>query len=231
MENINLRQDASAIRYMHHAAMDSNTAEIFRILQNMIRLGTVAEVDHAAPPRVRVQSGKLLTGWLSWGAGRAGETRKWDPITEGEQVMILSPNGDMAAGIVFPSIYSDANPAPSSSPSLHTTHYADGAVIEYDHDAHALVATLPAGGSAVLTAPASVIVKSQAITFDAPETTCTGNLTVQKKLTYQGGMAGSGGDGGVSANLDGDIKAGNISLQGHHHIEQGDGAPTSEAKS
>ena len=46
----------------------------------------------------------------------------------------------------------------------------------------------------------------------------------------------TGAGGGPAAtiqgelNATGDIKAGDISLQGHHHDEQGDNAPTSEAK-
>ncbi|WMR36092.1 phage baseplate assembly protein V, partial [Metapseudomonas otitidis] len=40
-------------------------ATLARLLENLIRLGTIAEVDHAAA-RVRVQSGQLLTGWLPW---------------------------------------------------------------------------------------------------------------------------------------------------------------------
>ncbi|MCX2525489.1 hypothetical protein [Larsenimonas rhizosphaerae] len=37
--------------------------ELARLLQNLIRLGTVAEVDHA-DVCVRVQCGELLTDWV-----------------------------------------------------------------------------------------------------------------------------------------------------------------------
>jgi phage baseplate assembly protein gpV len=69
---------------------------------------------------------------------------------------------------------------------------------------------------------------------EAPNTHVTGdvqidgNATVNGLLTYKGGMKGSGGSG-ASAQIDGgieatgDIKAGNISLEGHAHMEQGDG--------
>lgn len=221
--------------------MDAN--ELTRLLLNLIRKGSVTEIDHAAK-RCRVESGDLTTNWISWLTLRAGTTRTWNPPTVGEQVVLFAPGGDAADAVALCGIYSDDAPAPSDSPSLNTTHYPDGAVIEYDHETHALTATLPAGGSAVLTAPASVTVNTQTATvhaqeatIDAPQTTCTGKLTVQGLITGQGGLAISGGAGGGPAatiegglNATGDIKAGNISLQGHHHTEQGDGDPTSAAQ-
>lgn len=138
----------------------------------------------------------------------------------------------MSSGIVMSSVYSTVHPAPSDNSALDTAVYPDGAVIQYDHESHALTATLPAGGSAVLTAPASVTVISEAITLDAPETTCTGNLTVQQKLTYMGGMAGSGGAGAAAVingavQTTGDVEISGKSFLSHVHQEQGDGAPTS----
>ena len=57
-----------------------NLVELLRLIHNLIRLGTIAEVDHARA-RVRVQSGELLTNWLPWIEARAGTTRDWDPPT------------------------------------------------------------------------------------------------------------------------------------------------------
>jgi phage baseplate assembly protein gpV len=60
-----------------------------------------------------------------------------------------------------------------------------------------------------------------------------GNATVNGLLTYKGGLKGSGGSG-ASAQIDGgikatgDIQAGDISLQQHHHAEH-DGPPTGPA--
>jgi hypothetical protein len=86
-----------------------------------------------------------------------------------------------------------------------------------------------------------VHIKTPLAYIEAPSTHITGDVqidgsaTVNGSLTYKGGMTGSGGSGasaqiqgGITAT--GDIKAGNISLQGHHHTEQGDGAPTSAAQ-
>ncbi|MGP5308101.1 phage baseplate assembly protein V [Vreelandella alkaliphila] len=109
-----------------------NIPELLRLLHNLIRLGTIAEVDHTAA-RVRVNTGELLTDWLPWVEGRAGTTRDWNPPTQGEQVMIFSPGGDPAAGVVLTGIYSNAHPTPATNPNVIGRWLPDGTHIEYDH--------------------------------------------------------------------------------------------------
>lgn len=168
-------------------------AELARRMESLIRLGTIAEVDHSAA-RVRIKTGNLVTDWLPWTAARAGSTREWNPPTFGEQVVILSPSGDPAAGVILPGgVFSDGNGANSASPDEHARDYPDGARILYNHATGALEAT------GIKTA---LVQASKHCTVDCPETTITGNvlikgaLTVKKLLTYQAGMSGMGGDGG-----------------------------------
>ena len=94
-----------------------NIPELLRLLHNLIRLGTIAEVDHRAA-RVRVKTGELLTDWLPWLEGRAGTTRDWDPPTKGEQVILFSPGGDPANGVVLCGLCSNAHPAPAEVATL-----------------------------------------------------------------------------------------------------------------
>lgn len=137
----------------------NNTAELLRLITNMIRTGTIAEVDHATA-RVRVTIGELLTAWLPWLEQRAGTTRTWSPPTVGEQVAVLSPGGDLAAAIVLTGIYRQAHPAPSQSADVWHTVMPDGAVIEYNHQESHLQATLP--GSATITAQGVINIESAA---------------------------------------------------------------------
>lgn len=168
-------------------------AELARRMESLIRLGTIAEVDHSAA-RVRIKTGNLVTDWLPWTAARAGSTREWNPPTLGEQVAILSPSGNPAAGVILPGgVFSDANGANSNSPDEHVRDYPDGARIRYNH----ATGTLEATGIKI-----ALVQASEHCTVDCPETTITGNvlikgaLTVKKLLTYQAGMSGMGGDGG-----------------------------------
>ena len=42
---------------------------------------------------------------------RAGADREWDPPTIGEQVVLLSPSGNLAQGVVLTGLFSDLIPA------------------------------------------------------------------------------------------------------------------------
>ncbi|HEQ0226227.1 TPA: phage baseplate assembly protein V, partial [Pseudomonas aeruginosa] len=84
-------------------------AALSRMIENLIRLGTIAAVDHAAQ-RVRVLTGDLLTGWLPWASPRAGADREWNAPTLNEQVLLFSPSGQTANGVVLTGLFSDLIP-------------------------------------------------------------------------------------------------------------------------
>lgn len=208
----------------HQAA---SIADLQRLLHNLVRVGSIHSVDHASSPaRVRVllssddegEGGQLVTDWRPYFEQRAGTTSTWNPPSVGEQCTVLSPSGDLGACVVLVGLHSTRNPAPSNSPSCCTTQFPDGAVMQYDHAAHALTATLPGGGTVTLVAPASV-------TIDSPKVKMTGDCEVDGTLTYKGGMKGSGVAPGASVSAEiegdmhttGDVVAGAISLRNHPH--------------
>ena len=199
-------------------------ADLLRQLANIVRTGTIADVDHAAtPPLVRVQLSESTTSdWRPYIELRAGKTGTWNPPTVGEAVVFFSPSGLTEGGFALPGLPTEGHPPPSSDPNKTVTKYPDGAVVEYDHAAHKLKVTLPADGTADIevpdaitvhcktadvTASESAKVHSQEITLDAPMSIVTGQLLVQGLLTYTAGMAGSGtGPGGKTAQIDGDME-------------------------
>lgn len=205
--------------------MNASIADLYRLLENLIRLGTVLEVNGDF---ARIKSGKLESNWLRWLNLRAGNVKTWCQPSIGEQAIVFSPGGDTAAALILVGIYSDENPAPSNDPNLHTTHYPDGAVVEYDHAVHAMRAILPAGSSATITANV-ITANADSVTSNAPQTTCTGNLTVAKNLivngssALNGGMAVQAGADGPAATINGslhateDVTASGISLASHRH--------------
>ncbi len=186
--------------------------DLARRLSNLLRLGTIEQIDHPAA-RVRVRSGDIVTARLPWFTWRAGATSTWSAPTVGEQVLILAPSGDLAGAVVLPALYTDAHPAPSSSPTQHVTRYPDGATISYDH----------ATGQADISGATLVTVQATgAVVIDAPVTTVTGALTVQGLLTYQSGLAGTGGGAGttITGNITqtgGQITSNGIHLATHTH--------------
>ena len=58
----------------------------------------------------------------------------------GEQYLVLSPGGDMAAGLVLVGPCSDALPPHGAEPHIGRTTSPDRAVLDYDHAGHALKA-------------------------------------------------------------------------------------------
>jgi phage baseplate assembly protein V len=156
----------------------------------LIRFGTVAEVDHAAR-RCVVSTGDLQTGPIRWMAGRAGGTKHWSPPTVGEQVMLLCPGGEFTAAVAMLGLSSDANELPGNS-TKEVTSYPDGAIVSYDPATHALEAVLPAGGTARIVAPGGI--------------TLEGDVLVKGELTVEQDVIGQA-----------DVKAGAISLKTHKH--------------
>ncbi len=157
----------------------------------VIQVGTVASIDHAART-CTVQLGDLETGDLPWVALLAGRVKLWCPPSQGEQCAVLCPEGDVDNGIVLPGIYSDANSPSTSDPDVFELEFPDGAVLSYNHATHALAVTLPAGGTAALTAPGGVTIEG--------DVSIKGNVSIEGK-----------------AEVSEDVVGGSISLKGHKH--------------
>lgn len=195
--------------------------DIVRRLENIVRLGTVHSVDYAKA-RCRVALGGIITTDLPWLTVRAGTDVTWDAPTVGEQCLVVAPSGELAGGVVMMGIYSTAHISPSNAPNVKTRHFEDGAVISYDTNAHSLMAILPSGGTAIITATGGITLNG--------DTTINGNVSVSKNVKVSGNHSVSGAmsaTGNISSSDD--VTANGISLRQHKHQEQGDGKPTSGA--
>lgn len=175
----------------------NDLAALSRLLENLIRFGVIAAVQ-MEPPRAQVITGTLTTAWLPWLALRAGSDREWDPPTIGEQVILFSPSGQLANGIVVTGVFSDHIPANGNRVGLHRRTYADGTVIEYDSVAHHLNATLADGGTTNLIS--------------------RGGINLVGNITHQGDYIQTGNQtvtGRVDVSID--VVAAGVSLVKHPH--------------
>ncbi|HHJ4428209.1 TPA: phage baseplate assembly protein V [Klebsiella pneumoniae] len=152
-------------------------AELLRLLENIVRTGTVTEIDEEKW-RVRVQSGGLDSNWLRWTAQRAGAFKVWVPPSVGEQVWFLCLGGNTDVAFIGGSLYSDDNPAPGASRSEMVVTAPDGATFRYDAEAGALQ---------VKGIKAATIEASVKITLDTPEVECTNLLTAKNLNVTEGG--------------------------------------------
>ena len=164
-------------------------AELNRRLDNLLRIGTIAEVKGAL---CRVKTGNLLTDWRPFFTTRAGTAKtSWRP-TPGEQVMLLSLSGDLACAYILPALYSTELAEPDDHPERHRTVYSDGAVIEYDPESSGLTA------SGIKTA---TVQASEKVTVDSPNAEFTGNVLIKGTAEVQKKLTASSG-----ADVNGDIK-------------------------
>ncbi len=172
-------------------------AALSRLLENLIRFGVIVDVQ-MVPPRVKVKTGELTTAWLPWLALRAGADRVWDPPTVDEQVILVSPSGQLANGVVITGLPSDHLPANGNRAGLHRRTYADGAVVEYDSVAHHLNAILPDNGTTSLVSK--------------------GGINIIGPINHQGDYNQTGNQNVVGhVTVSEDVVAAGISLVNHPH--------------
>ncbi|UML92143.1 phage baseplate assembly protein V [Shewanella xiamenensis] len=195
-------------------------AELTRRIDNLLRIGTVAEVKGDS---CRVKTGALLTQFRPFFTRRAGTAKtSWRP-TVGEQVMLLSLSGDLTNAYILPALYSDENPEPDDNANRERTVYPDGAVIEYDPDTSALKVT------GIKTA---IVQASDRVTIDCPNSEFTGNVLVKKKLTVEQGAKVDGAiehkgkltnSGGIAITGGANIDGINFGTHKHGGVDTGSG--------
>lgn len=164
-------------------------AELKRIMGSLIRLGTVAAVQ-ADPPRVKVAIGDLTTAWRPWMEEAAGTDTTWDPPSDGEQVLVLSPFGDLAQAVILRGLNQTANPAPETSLDKVVRKFGDGSLVEYNRKTHTLSLDIKGPVNLTATGDVTVITKGKAyITADGDA-----SITTKGKATVKanGGIDNSG---------------------------------------
>lgn len=153
------------------------------LIGDLLRIGTIASVD-LADATATVQAGDVTSPplpWMEW----AGAFRTWSPPSVGEQVLLLCPEGDIAAAVILRGIFSDARPAPASdeNPSL----YGPGG----------LVITLTPDGMRIV-APGGLAIEGDVAitgTLTASEDVIGGGISL-KSHPHSGVQPGSGQSGG-----------------------------------
>ncbi len=173
-----------------------------------LRFGFVTALDEAGC-RVRVRFPDLdglESYWLAVLQPKTHRDRHYWLPDVGEHVACLL-DGAGEDGVVLGAVFGDRDPAQGGGPDMFEIRFGNGDVLRHSRaDGSWFVqcagaVTVEAGGPAVIKAPS--------VTLDTPQTTCTGNLTVQKVLAIQGG------GGGTSTTITGNVSVnGNISASG-----------------
>lgn len=176
-----------------------NIMDIQRRLANIIRIGKIAELD-SANARVKVEIGNILTAWLPWLTTRAGEDRSWWAPEPGEQVILLSPGGELTQAVVLPAIYQQDYPAPADSENIHRVIYKDGTTVEHDRENKTTKTTWP---------------DDTVIKYDATNHKLTADIKGEAEIITTGDVNATVG-GNVTADITGDT---DITIGGNLNAE------------
>lgn len=171
---------------------------------NLIRYATVLSVD-VDSARLVARIGDVTTRPLPWLAPSAGVTRTWSPPSPGEQILVLSPGGDIGAAVALAGIFSRQRPKPDQGTADNVLMvFGDGALVQYDQAAHLLQATLPDTGRVEMEASGGFRLVGN---LDVD-----GEVHVTKTVRFDANL-----DAGGDVTSKGDVKAGDISLRKHPH--------------
>ena len=146
------------------------SAEQDRRIANAVRAGVIDSVDLAAGrARVRLNEDGWTSNDLPWVELAAGAgLRTWSPPTVGEQILVLAPSGELAAGYILRGVNSDAHPAPAQDGQLTRAQWADGARDDYHAGDHVRTISVPAGGRVIiLCGDSEIIVDDGEVTIQA----------------------------------------------------------------
>jgi phage baseplate assembly protein V len=111
-------------------------AELERRLRNRTRAGVISEVDtKKGLARVKIKDGDrpYITPWMPWKEIAAGGIKTHIPPTVGEQVDVVSENGDLTDAVIDMSTPSDKNPRPHDGADAVITKGSVRMFISGDH--------------------------------------------------------------------------------------------------
>lgn len=218
------------------AHLEDEVEDLHRRARNQGRRGVVVAVDHGAG-LCKVRHGGNTTPWIRWACRAAGEVSEWRPPSVGEGCELINHGGgdDSAQTIAVPGIPTAAFPPPGSSATLHRLTYKDGAVAEYDFGSHVNKWTngqtsIESGQDFIelSSAGSTLRLDSSGISLDGQQIDLTGDgIGLIGPTVNEGGISITGGAGMQSSGditTDADVKAGNVSLTGHRHRENGQGS-------
>lgn len=170
--------------------MNEKLTEIMRLITNLIRTGTVSDVD-PVNWLCRVKTGDLETNWINWLTLRAGNTRTWWQPSVGEQVMLLSLGGNLETAFALPAIYSDAFPPPDYSENGSTTQFSDGGFFQYEPATGQLL--IKNIKSLRIEAADGIQLLTEAFGVEASKTTLSSETAINGPVTQSGGDMSSNG--------------------------------------
>jgi phage baseplate assembly protein V len=102
-------------------------SEMNRRLLQIVRIGVIQEIDYSKA-KARVKVGDNVTGWRPWVSLAKG----WIPPAVGDQVVVLSPNGDFEQSVILPALSSNKKPPPSDKSNEIMFKFSENSYVCFD---------------------------------------------------------------------------------------------------
>ena len=156
-------------------------SDLAKRLSNIIRIGSIFEIN-VQTDKARVKIGELETDFLPWANSNSGNNNSWNPPEIDEQVIILSPSGDLSQAVILPSIYK--NNASNYDQNIKSITYQDGSKISFNVSSGTL--DLDLKGDVTIKVVGNANIEGDNI-----------NITASSNITLDGNvdLGGSGGQG------------------------------------
>ncbi|MBX9634285.1 MAG: phage baseplate assembly protein V [Magnetospirillum sp.] len=134
-------------------------ALLAQAIANLIRPGIVVAVgDDFERASVSFTPGQH-TAMLKVFQAAASTVKQHTPIAIGEQVVVVSPNGDTNCGFILRGLHGGANAAPSTSGTMDLRTYPDGTSLSYDWANHRLVVDGLASGATLVLQAKNIVLR------------------------------------------------------------------------
>ena len=202
--------------------MNAQLTEIMRLITNLIRTGTVSDVD-TVNWLCRVKTGDLETNWINWLTLRAGNTRTWWQPSIGELVVLLSLGCNLETAFALPAIYSDTFPPPDYSRNGSTTVFNDGGWFQFEPDTGQLL--IKNIKSVRIEAADGIQLITDQLGIDARQMLINSETVMNGAVTQGGGPLGRKLGGKREAQV-GEGRVLYPSAQGHHQRDPARGGAT-----
>lgn len=141
--------------------MRREIAQLKRELANMVKVGTVSDVD--AKKGYRLDFGQDENGqpkksaWLPHPES-GGAAKSWIPLSVGQTAAMVTPPGDTRQGFLVRGGFSDQNPQPSENTNENV--FTFGQVKIEIRDAEVIVSL---GGTSLTMTPSKAVIKAESI--------------------------------------------------------------------
>lgn len=155
-----------------------NPSDTDRTIGDLLRPGKIESVDLQAGKAV-VSFGEQTTPPIDW-LMNVGDTTIWIPPTVGQQVMVLTPEGDAEQAVILNGLPSSMF-APLFLELKNAIRFSDGAQVTYDPEASQLDVETP--GKVSITAPGGVTITAD--TRIVGKLDVTGDISTPQKVTGQ----------------------------------------------